>query len=244
MSFFSDDEDDPSYPLDPNARPPRPGAGVNRTRQPSVLSTASMSLTHDPDTSSSIQGSSRNPLGGGGGGGDRGARDRSRSSISHLSATASPGRSYVGMSVDDDSDMASLAGPGLGPSGAGRPRRGEGDGGGVDSEIGTELDFDLDEDEELDDVRRMGRVWVRERGTVEIQQWEGDLIDSLLDKLEQQVSARDRWFGALDIMCGPFRNSESDLDSDLDLGPPPRNLIPETLAKIARAFALFAFAFA
>ncbi|GFZ50848.1 hypothetical protein JCM24511_08606 [Saitozyma sp. JCM 24511] len=186
MSFFSDDEDDPSYPLDPNARPPRPGAGVNRTRQPSVLSTASMSLTHDPDTSSSIQGSSRNPLGGGGGGGDRGARDRSRSSISHLSATASPGRSYVGMSVDDDSDMASLAGPGLGPSGAGRPRRGEGDGGGVDSEIGTELDFDLDEDEELDDVRRMGRVWVRERGTVEIQQWEGDLIDSLLDKLEQQ----------------------------------------------------------
>jgi hypothetical protein len=77
-------------------------------------------------------------------------------------------------------------------------------------------------------------VWVRERGTVEIQQWEGDLIDSLLDKLEQQVSARERWFGAIDLMCRPFRDSES----DLDLGPPPRKL------KIARAFALVAFAFA
>lgn len=43
------------------------------------------------------------------------------------------------------------------------------------------------EEGELDDLRRLGRVWVRERGTPDILAWEGDLIDSLLDKLEQQV---------------------------------------------------------
>ncbi|RSH88447.1 GINS complex subunit [Apiotrichum porosum] len=42
------------------------------------------------------------------------------------------------------------------------------------------------EEGELDDLRRLGRVWVRERGTPDILAWEGDLIDSLLDKLEQQ----------------------------------------------------------
>ena len=42
-------------------------------------------------------------------------------------------------------------------------------------------------EDELEDVKRMTRVWVRERATVEIMNWQGDLVDSLFDKLEQQV---------------------------------------------------------
>jgi GINS complex subunit 4 len=59
----------------------------------------------------------------------------------------------------------------------------------VDEVPGTEdLDLDGEEEDEGNDVRRMGRIWVKERGTVDIMQWEGDLIDTLFDKLEQQVS--------------------------------------------------------
>lgn len=47
----------------------------------------------------------------------------------------------------------------------------------------------LDEDE-LDDVRRLARIWVRERGTPTILAWEGDLLDSLLAKIEQQVGGK------------------------------------------------------
>lgn len=64
-------------------------------------------------------------------------------------------------------------------------RRGDGE-----SELGrSTLDLDLDLDEEEDnDVKRLGRCWVKERGTGDIMAWEGDLIDQLFDKLEQQVS--------------------------------------------------------
>ena len=61
-----------------------------------------------------------------------------------------------------------------------------------------------EEEDELDDVRRLGRVWVRERGTVEIMRWEGDLVDSLFDKLEQQVSGMGGMSGARvadDVCC-------------------------------------------
>ena len=62
-----------------------------------------------------------------------------------------------------------------------------------ESKLGDEdgvLGLEEEGDEgELDEVRRMGRVWVRERGTVEVMRWEGDLVDSLMDKLEQQVGA-------------------------------------------------------
>lgn len=45
-----------------------------------------------------------------------------------------------------------------------------------------------DEDEdEGNDVKRLGRIWVKERGTGDIMPWEGDLMDALFDKLEQQV---------------------------------------------------------
>jgi hypothetical protein len=58
----------------------------------------------------------------------------------------------------------------------------------MDVEENEEEDLDVDEDE-LDDVRRMGKVWVRERGIGGIIAWEGDLVDSLFDKLEQQVNS-------------------------------------------------------
>lgn len=52
-----------------------------------------------------------------------------------------------------------------------------------------ELDMG-DDDDDGNDVKHLGRIWVKERGTVEIMPWEGDLIDQLFDKLEQQVSAK------------------------------------------------------
>ena len=70
---------------------------------------------------------------------------------------------------------------------------------------------ETDDHDELDDVRKMGRVWVKERGTVDIMPWEGDLIDTLFDKLEQQVSTH-------------LLNSEKDTSSvywdELDLAGP------------------------
>lgn len=52
----------------------------------------------------------------------------------------------------------------------------------------SEMGMDEDEDEdEGNDVKRLGRIWVKERGTGDIMPWEGDLMDALFDKLEQQV---------------------------------------------------------
>lgn len=44
-----------------------------------------------------------------------------------------------------------------------------------------------DDEDEGNDVKRLGRVWVKERGMGDILPWEGDLMDQLFDKLEQQV---------------------------------------------------------
>ncbi|ORY35645.1 hypothetical protein BCR39DRAFT_511283 [Naematelia encephala] len=56
-----------------------------------------------------------------------------------------------------------------------------------EDEVGVGIDDEEDDEDELDDVSRMGKVWVRERGTVDVMRWEGDLIDTLFDKLEQQA---------------------------------------------------------
>lgn len=45
----------------------------------------------------------------------------------------------------------------------------------------------IEEYEHDNDVKKLGRIWTRERGTVNIMQWEEDVIDVVLDKLEQQV---------------------------------------------------------
>jgi GINS complex subunit 4 len=49
------------------------------------------------------------------------------------------------------------------------------------------LDELEDDEDEGNDVKRLGRVWVKERGMGDILPWEGDLMDQLFDKLEQQV---------------------------------------------------------
>lgn len=73
-----------------------------------------------------------------------------------------------------------------------------------DGAPGTDADLDLDllngDDEEDNDVKRLGRAWVKERGTGDIMPWEGDLIDLLFDKLEQQVSLDYRRLGVV-LMC-------------------------------------------
>jgi hypothetical protein len=57
---------------------------------------------------------------------------------------------------------------------------------GIGSEMGDMEHEDEDEDEG-NDVKRLGRIWVKERGTGDIMPWEGDLMDTLFDKLEQQA---------------------------------------------------------
>lgn len=52
------------------------------------------------------------------------------------------------------------------------------------SEMG---EMEEDDEDEGNDVKRLGRIWVKERGTGDIMPWEGDLMDQLFDKLEQQV---------------------------------------------------------
>lgn len=39
----------------------------------------------------------------------------------------------------------------------------------------------------VDDVRRLSRAWVRERGTQGLMRWQRELVESCLNKLEQQV---------------------------------------------------------
>jgi hypothetical protein len=149
MSFFDNDDEDDNYPVQPRAGPSRPARTNNRVgRAPSIVSATT--------TTSAGAGS--------------------RSFLSRLGSTVSPGRSdpYRGQEYDDDMLEDEV-------------HRAEGrlDDLELDGEGGPELD---DEDEgEMDDVRKMGKVWVKERGTVDLMSWEGDLIDTLFDKLEQQV---------------------------------------------------------
>lgn len=45
-----------------------------------------------------------------------------------------------------------------------------------------------EDEEEETEVKRLTKVWVRERGTPEIMQWEGELVEECLHRLQQQVS--------------------------------------------------------
>jgi hypothetical protein len=85
-----------------------------------------------------------------------------------------------GMDIDDSEDDHGRYGDG----GAG-DRRGPPGGGFPEEEEPLEAD--------MDDVRRLGVVWVRERGTSDILQWEDDLVSDVFDKLEQQVSTHQSW---------------------------------------------------
>lgn len=99
---------------------------------------------------------------------------RAESFMSRLQS-ASPGPSGYGPTEDD---LASINGGG--PYGAGEH--------GMERDESRLLAEMLErEDEEMDDMKRICRIWVKERGTPDIMQWEGDLIDNLMNKLEQQV---------------------------------------------------------
>lgn len=92
--------------------------------------------------------------------------------------------------LDTEDDMSSIGGyrrPGGIGAGMDIDLYGDDDddggpGDGDDPEVGEPLEGDMD------DVRRLGVVWVRERGTPDIMKWEGELVDTVFDKLEQQVS--------------------------------------------------------
>ncbi len=96
-----------------------------------------------------------------------------RSFLQRLESTRSPFRDYS-LGLDDlHSDNAF----GLGAMDS--------------STAGMDLDInggDDGDDDDVNDVKRMGKVWVKERGTVDIMPWDGDLMDDLFNKLEQQVS--------------------------------------------------------
>jgi hypothetical protein len=108
-----------------------------------------------------------------------------------------------GVHGDDDTDMISLRSGLLGSE-----MRGNGRG---DAE-GTQLDF-----VEEDDVRRMGKAWVWARGTGELGRWEGDLIDSLFHKLEQQVSpSLASSYGTRHLLCGKMTSAETNENGKLE----------------------------
>lgn len=63
--------------------------------------------------------------------------------------------------------------------------------GGRDGELGEGLeDFEAYQFEDDNDVKQLIRAWMRERGTRDIMLWEGELLDTVLHKVEQQVSSR------------------------------------------------------
>ncbi|WVF67556.1 hypothetical protein IAT40_002313 [Kwoniella sp. CBS 6097] len=118
-------------------------------------------------------------------GGSSSFLDRLRSTVSPPPAQAQ-GQGYAqrqnsraSNSIYDDTSISGYAGGEGSIYGRGDV---ENDG----EEAGTEIGLD-DLDEELDDVRKLGVIWVRERGTPELMPWEGDLMDSVFDKLEQQA---------------------------------------------------------
>jgi hypothetical protein len=54
----------------------------------------------------------------------------------------------------------------------------------------------LGEMEQENDVIRLSRAWVKERGTTDIMKWEGELVEDCLEKLSQQVPV-----GSLSLLC-------------------------------------------
>lgn len=184
--FFDDDSDEEEAP-----RVIRPAPAANPARRAPYARQPSVSATSD----SSRAESSRRPNG------PAGARGRGR-----YESTASPRTDRVSDSapMDTEDDMSSIGGYRGGRRGMdmdmdmnmfGDGADGDGDGDGEGPEGDEELEGDMD------DVRRLGLVWVRERGTSHIMRWEGDLIDSVFDKLEQQVSLQFRLVWGFLIEC-------------------------------------------
>lgn len=189
MSFFSDIDDSPP-PQPPSNRAPSAAASSFTDR---LRSTISPRLSHpplgQPISSSSSYGAS--------GSGSR----REQRAISGFDEEAY----YRELGIGDDdepeipgtptSNVFGSLSPSRKPYGVTHDGAGRGSvetGFGVGLGEGSATDWEkIDEEleiEDMDDVRKMGLVWTRERGTADIMPWEGELVDSLLDKLEQQVT--------------------------------------------------------
>ncbi|WWC63423.1 uncharacterized protein I303_106025 [Kwoniella dejecticola CBS 10117] len=166
MSFF-DDEAEADLSPSPIRRP-RPNQRASSSREGSV--------------SASIGGSS--------------FMDRLRSTVSpqpdprhrHQSERS---RSKASASVYDESSLSNYNGrehePGSGYGGSLLGDEDEdGGGSGLDMGDGFEGEDEDEEEEDMNDVKKLSKCWVRERGTVELGEWQGDLIDAVFDKLEQQ----------------------------------------------------------
>ncbi|WRT68534.1 uncharacterized protein IL334_005511 [Kwoniella shivajii] len=169
MSFFDDDDDDPLSPCSHRTGE----ASSSRQREPSLTSNTSfMDRLRSTSTVSSPP-----PLGQGQG--QVHGHGRRRNEEDDID------RSRASASIFDESSISGYGYSGLDESINGE--RGIDDERMEGSELGLDVDLDLDLDmEELDDVKKLGKIWTRERGTVELGNWEGDLIDGIFDKLEQQ----------------------------------------------------------
>ncbi|WWD19190.1 hypothetical protein CI109_103648 [Kwoniella shandongensis] len=160
MSFFDDEaEDSPTHG--------HGGRASSSSRAQSIGASSTSFLDRLRSTVSPSPGPGHGP---GHGHGHGHGVDRSRASASIFDESIGGAGSSVGYGEGGESSF------GFAP-----------DNEGLGSQSQTDLDLDeMEEMEEMDDVKKMGLVWVRERGTVEIMNWEGDLIDGLFDKLEQQ----------------------------------------------------------
>ncbi|OCF57572.1 hypothetical protein L486_05031 [Kwoniella mangroviensis CBS 10435] len=111
--------------------------------------------------------------------------DRLRSTVSPPPAQSHSHneRSRASASIFDESNT-SISGREYGGSILGEGEEEE-DGMGLGLGLGQGLEEEEDE-EDMNDVKRLGKIWVRERGTPELGEWKGELIDQVFDKLEQQ----------------------------------------------------------
>jgi len=157
-SFFDSDDEDSSIPTRPTARRDRDSL---------------------PNHASSSRASASSPT--------------SNSSFAdRLRSTVTPGRtgrsSSTGFTTVDGSSTTGIKRFDLGDLEEEGPS--EGDFGGfneLDGGDGLE-DFEAYNFEDDNDVKRLIRAWMRERGTRDIMLWEGDLLETILHKVEQQVS--------------------------------------------------------
>lgn len=189
MSFFSD-TDDSSPPQPPSNRIPSAAASSFTDR---LRSTISPALSHPPLGQPIPSSSSYDASG-------SGSRKEERA-VSEFDEEAY--YRELGIADDDEPEVPSTPTSnifgslsparnlyGIPHDGAGRERVEAGFG--MDLREGSATNWEeIDEEmeiEDMDDVRKMGLVWTRERGTTDIMPWEGELVDALLDKLEQQVT--------------------------------------------------------
>jgi hypothetical protein len=191
-SFFDsdDDEDVPRQPARPRDRDrdslPNHASSSSRAAFPS-------SPPSLPTSSTTFTDRLKSTVGGGANSSRRNARSSS-TGFTTVDTESGRGSSRGGIKRynlgddDDDVDEVNSYAP-TSTSGYHLPTS-EGDFGldhdNGDHDAGLE-DFEPFEFADDNDVKRFIRVWMRERGTRDIMLWEGDLLETILYKVEQQV---------------------------------------------------------